>query len=102
MKRLTSIFLGGTLALASFVSYANPFYCSYSDDDLAYYVILESRQSYIGFCVCPEDLDGYVNYCGERSAYLKPTSFVAHCYPEDITQAMIDDYRSEHCPEKKC
>ncbi len=101
MKGIVKGFLMLMLTVVSVSSMAIPngFDCWKSNEDLAYYVILEVREKYHG-CLCPHDLDGYGNRCGNKSAYRRPsTGIVAVCKPEQVLNTMIIKYRETHCPE---
>ena len=98
MRIFLSTLLGLMAVFFTVPAQANPWYCSISDDDIVYMVMLESREGYAGFCLCPADFDARGNQCGKRSAYLRPTPYTALCYPEQVTQEMVDNYRERHCP----
>jgi hypothetical protein len=58
-------------------------------------LLAESRASYPGSCACPEDRDRAGRRCGARSAYSRPGGYQPLCYPSDVTQAMIAEYRQK-------
>src|SRR5262249_26468154 len=59
-------------------------------------IIHESRTTYYRTghpCACPDDLTRTGQRCGARSAYSRPGGAAPLCYPQDVTQGMIEDYR---------
>lgn len=57
-------------------------------------MIAESIRNYSGNCPCPYNSDRAGRSCGERSAYSKPGGESPLCYPGDITDAMLERWRS--------
>jgi hypothetical protein len=55
-------------------------------------IITASLASYSGACPCPYNTMRNGRSCGGRSAYSKPGGYSPICYPQDVSQAMIDDY----------
>lgn len=105
MKGIVKVFLSAMLTLGSMSSIAsmkipNGFDCWKNDEDLASYVILEIREKYNGTCLCPHDLDAKGNYCGNKSAFRRPSSGITViCKSEDVLESLIVKYRDIHCPE---
>ena len=64
-----------------------------SDDDVRKLMIRDSINSYAGNCPCPYNRASNGSSCGRRSAYSRPGGASPLCYPQDITQEMVDDYR---------
>lgn len=64
-----------------------------SDDDLRRQMIEDSIRAYSGNCPCPYNLARNGSRCGNRSAYSRPGGASPLCYPEDISQAMLDEYK---------
>lgn len=58
-------------------------------------IIAESLASYPSSCACPYNTDRGGRRCGKRSAYSKPGGYAPICYPQDVTQAMIDAVRRQ-------
>ena len=56
-------------------------------------IIDASVASYPRSCACPYSTDRGGRRCGGRSAYSRPGGYAPICYPQDVTQAMIDAYR---------
>jgi hypothetical protein len=57
-------------------------------------MIVESIRNYSGNCACPYNVDRAGRSCGQRSAYSKPGGAAPLCYPGDITDAMLERWRS--------
>lgn len=53
-----------------------------------------SQANYSGSCPCPENRDRAGRRCGARSAYSRPGGRSPLCYPSDVTEAMINQFRS--------
>jgi hypothetical protein len=53
-----------------------------------------------GPCGWPDDVDRKGHRCGGRSAHDRPGGWVVHCFPSDITPAMISEYRSARAQAK--
>jgi hypothetical protein len=63
---------------------------------IAAILIRSSRDQYYATghpCACPDDLMRNGRACGARSAYSRPGGASPKCYPTDITEGMIRDYR---------
>jgi hypothetical protein len=56
-------------------------------------MIKESVASYPGNCPCPYNVDRAGRACGGRSAYSRPGGRSPLCYPEDISDQMLNDYK---------
>ena len=89
MYRLVAVMLGllVTEAIAAQTS---------TDEQIKQAIIRESIASYSGNCPCPYNVDRAGRSCGRRSAYSRPGGAAPICYPEQVTQAMIDRYRASH------
>ncbi|MCA1457028.1 hypothetical protein I6F35_28055 [Bradyrhizobium sp. BRP22] len=64
---------------------------------IAALIIQESRRAYHATgrpCACPDDSMRNGRACGSRSAYSRPGGRAPLCYPGDITEAMIKNYRA--------
>lgn len=83
----------GALALAAIFASAPASAQRASDDDLRRQMIEDSIRSYSGNCPCPYNLARNGSRCGNRSAYSRPGGASPLCYPEDISQAMLDEYK---------
>jgi len=64
-----------------------------SDSQIRQKIIEQSIASYPGNCPCPYSIARNGSSCGGRSAYSKPRGYSPICYPGDVTQAMIQEYR---------
>jgi hypothetical protein len=59
-------------------------------------IIQQSLASYPGTCPCPYNIDRRGHSCGRRSAYSGPGGYSPICYAEQVTTAMIANYRRAH------
>ena len=64
-----------------------------TDAEIKQAIINESIAKYSGSCPCPYNTDRAGRKCGRRSAYSRPGGASPLCYPNDVTQKMVDDYR---------
>ena len=64
-----------------------------SDDEIRDALIQASIDGYTGRCPCPYNTMRSGARCGRRSAYDKPGGYEPLCYPEDVTDAMVEAYR---------
>jgi hypothetical protein len=64
-----------------------------SDSEIRQLLIDQSIATYSGNCPCPYNVDRAGRACGKRSAYSKPGGYAPLCYPSDITDEMIAEYR---------
>jgi hypothetical protein len=63
---------------------------------IAAIIVQASRDQYYRTghpCACPEDRTRNGQACGGRSTYSRPGGAAPLCYPGDVTQAMIEEYR---------
>jgi hypothetical protein len=81
--------------VALFLSLASgqPKQADKTDVEVKQAIINESIASYRGNCPCPYNIDRAGHRCGKRSAYSRPGGATPVCYPDDVTQKMVDDYR---------
>jgi hypothetical protein len=82
------------LALFNFFTFINPAF-SISDEKIIKKIIRQSVENYSGRCACPYNIMKNGKKCGIRSAYSKPGGYSPACYPSDVTQEMINKYRSK-------
>lgn len=47
-------------------------------------------------CACPYNVARNGSSCGGRSAYSRPGGAAPLCYPKDVTDGMVADWRREH------
>lgn len=66
-----------------------------TDAQIRKVLIEESRAGYSGNCPCPYDLDRAGRRCGKRSAYSRPGGAAPLCFESDVTNAMVEEYRSK-------
>lgn len=69
---------------------------SMSDADVRQAMIEESIGVYPGNCPCPYNRASNGSRCGKRSAWSRAGGYAPLCYPEDITDAMVKQYRASH------
>lgn len=65
-----------------------------TDDQIRQEIIAASIAAYKGNCPCPYNVDRRGHKCGARSAYSRPGGATPLCYAKDVTQKMVDDYRT--------
>lgn len=65
-----------------------------TDGQIKAQIVQQSIASYAGSCPCPFNRDRAGRSCGRRSAYSRPGGAAPLCYVSDVTQKMVDDYRS--------
>ena len=63
------------------------------DAEIRLLLIEESRASYDGNCPCPEDRTVNGRRCGRLSAYVRKGGEAPLCYPADVTNDMVEEYR---------
>ena len=62
-------------------------------------IIRESIASYKATghpCACPYDVARNGSQCGGRSAYSRPGGAAPLCYPRDVSDGMVADWRQSH------
>ena len=64
-----------------------------SDAQVRQRIIRQSIAAYPGPCACPYNVTRNGRSCGGRSAYSRPGGHAPICYPRDVSQAQIADYR---------
>jgi hypothetical protein len=77
-------------ALAAIVSRAQ---AAPSDDEVKQFILQGSIASYPGNCPCPYNRAANGTKCGKRSAWSRAGGYSPVCYPEEVTQQMIDEWR---------
>lgn len=65
-----------------------------SDDEVAQLLIRQSINRYSGNCPCPYNRASNGSRCGKRSAYSRPGGATPLCYKNDVTEDMIERWRS--------
>lgn len=56
-------------------------------------IIKESIESYPGNCSCPYNTASNGSRCGKRSAYNRAGGYAPLCYPEDVSDRMVREYK---------
>jgi len=64
--------------------------------DIKQKIIKSSISSYRGNCPCPYNTDRAGRKCGGRSAYSRPGGASPICYESDVTDKMMENYRTLH------
>jgi hypothetical protein len=70
-----------------------------SDMEVRAEIIKESIEAYKATghpCACPEDSARNGSRCGKRSAYSRPGGAAPLCYPSDVTDGHVLDWRNAH------
>jgi len=65
-----------------------------SDSEIKKAIIAQSIASYPGNCPCPYNSASNGSRCGGRSAYSRAGGYSPACYEDDITDKMVEQYRS--------
>jgi hypothetical protein len=65
-------------------------------DEIKRQIIRESIASYPGRCPCPYNTARNGSSCGRRSAYSRPGGYSPLCYPQDVSEDMVERYRKTH------
>lgn len=56
-------------------------------------IIQQSIENYPGNCPCPYNTASNGSRCGKRSAYNRAGGYAPLCYPEDVSDRMIKEYK---------
>lgn len=56
-------------------------------------IIQQSIQNYPGNCPCPYNTARNGSRCGKRSAYNRAGGYAPLCYPEDVSDRMVKEYK---------
>ncbi|MEO1247624.1 MAG: hypothetical protein AAFX56_18260 [Pseudomonadota bacterium] len=65
-----------------------------SDDDIRQILIQRSIAAYSGNCPCPYNRASNGSRCGKRSAYSRPGGASPLCFPNDVSDRMVERYRA--------
>jgi hypothetical protein len=93
MKSLPRVVL--SLLLFTGPAFARP----QPDSEIRGQIIQESIADYKATghpCACPYDTARNGSSCGLRSAYSKPGGAEPLCYPSDVTDGMVADWKHRH------
>lgn len=66
-----------------------------TDKEIRSVLIQQSVSRYRGNCPCPYNRASNGSRCGKRSAYSKPGGYSPLCYPADVTDKMVENYRKK-------
>ena len=85
------------LVFLFFLAQADTTYAeSISDQQIVQNIINESISSYSGRCPCPYNRASNGSSCGKRSAYSRAGGYAPLCYANDVTPAMISNYKHKY------
>lgn len=56
-------------------------------------IIEQSIESYPGNCPCPYNTASNGSRCGKRSAYNRAGGYAPLCYPEDVSDRKVQEYK---------
>lgn len=56
-------------------------------------IIQQSIENYPGNCPCPYNTASNGSRCGKRSAYNRAGGYAPLCYPEDVSNRMVKEYK---------
>lgn len=73
--------------------YADAKQSTNGDTKIKQEIIEQSIANYSGNCPCPYNTASNGSRCGKRSAYNRVGGDAPICYPEDVTEKMIQQYR---------
>jgi hypothetical protein len=69
------------------------------DSQMRRQIIQESIDAYLATghpCACPYNSARNGSNCGRRSAYSRPGGASPFCYPSDVTDGMVADWKRQH------
>jgi hypothetical protein len=67
-----------------------------SDEQVKEAIISESIANYSGNCPCPYNHASNGSMCGKRSAWSKPGGYDPICYKNEISQEMVDEWKTRN------
>ena len=70
-----------------------------TDDQVRQQIVQESVAAYLATghpCACPYNSARNGSSCGARSAYSRPGGAAPLCYPSDVTDGMVLDWKRKH------
>lgn len=71
-----------------------------TDEEVKEALVVRSIAGYAGNCPCPFNRDRAGRRCGARSAYSRPGGASPMCYPSDVSEAMVRQFRARYPPKK--
>ncbi|MCX4030321.1 hypothetical protein H0A36_24960 [Endozoicomonas sp. SM1973] len=66
-----------------------------SDQQIKSQIIQQSIQSYPGNCPCPYNRASNGSRCGKRSAWSRAGGYSPYCYPSDVSNEMVKQYKAK-------
>jgi hypothetical protein len=87
------ILAGASLAALSIAAQAKS---DLTTEQIKHAIIKRSIASYPGNCPCPYNSARNRSRCGARSAYSRHGGHAPLCYPKDVTDEMVRQYRATH------
>lgn len=91
MRKVGISFIAALALLSAFTVSAKD--TKLPDSAIVQLIIDHSIAAYSGNCPCPYNSMRNGRSCGKRSAYSRPGGQSPICYEEDVTKAMVQDYR---------
>jgi hypothetical protein len=70
-----------------------------TDTQIRQQIIQQSVSAYLATghpCACPYNSARNGSSCGGRSAYSRPGGAAPLCYPSDVTDGMVADWKRQH------
>lgn len=67
-----------------------------TDDEIRDRLIKQSIRSYPGNCPCPYNSASNGSRSGKRSAYSRAGGYSPLCFPSDVSDAKVRQYREQH------
>jgi hypothetical protein len=67
-----------------------------TDAEIRQRIIQQSIDDYAGTCACPYSRMKNGSKCGKRSAYSRQGGDAPLCYPGDVSDDMVRQYRDAH------
>ncbi|CAM4087614.1 hypothetical protein [Acinetobacter pragensis] len=64
-----------------------------STESIKQKIIQQSIEIYPGNCPCPYNTASNGSRCGKRSAYNRAGGYAPLCYPEDVSDRMVKEYK---------
>lgn len=89
----TSFFESGWVS-SSYLSAEAPPPERTSDNQIRQLIMQQSLAYYSGSCPCPYNVDRGGRRCGRRSAYSRPGGASPMCYPSDVSDAQVQQFRA--------
>jgi hypothetical protein len=72
------------------------------DNQIRQQIIQQSVDAYLATghpCACPYNLARNGSSCGGRSAYSRPGGASPLCYPSDVSDARVSDWKRQHASD---